>query len=413
MERQTPQRRSLDNRGAINVPTSRRQMSVPTRAQLATARNSSKTVAKTTVAQAKKPIAAAAPPQRVTLENFNYQSHAAPHTTKASTPAPAAPTPTPAPTPAVRSVPAVANPLRPVMTQFMPRSGQAIPRPPQPRMMIPAGAAPYGALTVPIPMQPGMMVPGTQVKNPNQKNLKDTVARVKDKSKKYARKLKEEKLKNVKKTDVVRYAVVALFIALSGYLAYDTWVTNKQIQGVFQPEVSAAQQPAETAPQPTANHDGDGGYPDHHVEPDKPRIISIPKIGVKAMIIQVGVSSANKIESPTNYYDPTVGWYNGSSLPGTEGASFMTGHYNGGSGGIFDHLNQLAAGDKLAVERGDGAWFDYEVVGTQYLNVSEIDMASALSVYEGGKEGLNLMTCGGQFTASGYTHRTIVYTKRV
>jgi hypothetical protein len=37
--------------------------------------------------------------------------------------------------------------------------------------------------------------------------------------------------RKIKAADVVRYAVVAVFILVAGYLAYDTWVTNQALQG--------------------------------------------------------------------------------------------------------------------------------------------------------------------------------------
>lgn len=44
----------------------------------------------------------------------------------------------------------------------------------------------------------------------------------------------------------------------------------------------------------------------YKVSPDLPRIISIPSIGVKSRVLQVGVSASNELMTPKNIYDTAV-----------------------------------------------------------------------------------------------------------
>ena len=98
-------------------------------------------------------------------------------------------------------------------------------------------------------------------------------------------------------------------------------------------------------------------------------------------------------------------WYNGSALPGKGGAMLMDGH-NGGPnfGGIFEKLRELKNGDEIIIERGDGKKLTYVVKDNRNMNVKDINdpsnkwgMATMTNSIEAGKEGLNIITCVGQW----------------
>jgi LPXTG-site transpeptidase (sortase) family protein len=163
---------------------------------------------------------------------------------------------------------------------------------------------------------------------------------------------------------------------------------------------------------PTDTKPKDPSYVDNNaVAPQLPKIISIPKIGVRARVVQVGVDIEGRLDVPKTAYD--VGWYTGSSRPGENGAMVVDGHVQGvGGGAIFTNLNKLARGDKLKVVRGDGKEFSYTVQSTETVAVQSVDMARLLVSADAARPGLNLITCGGTFDnrADTYTDRTIVYT---
>ena len=136
-----------------------------------------------------------------------------------------------------------------------------------------------------------------------------------------------------------------------------------------------------------------------------PRYISIPKLGIdNARIVQLGIiKKTGQLDAPVSIHD--AGWYNGSALPGKGGAMLMDGH-NGGPnfGGIFEKLRELKNGDEIIIERGDGKKLTYVVKDNRDLNVKDINdpsnkwgMATMTNSIEAGKEGLNIITCVGQW----------------
>ncbi|MDR3298363.1 MAG: class F sortase [Candidatus Nomurabacteria bacterium] len=138
----------------------------------------------------------------------------------------------------------------------------------------------------------------------------------------------------------------------------------------------------------------------HVVAPDRPRYLTIEKLGVQnARIIEVGIAKDGKMGVPTGIFD--VGWYNNSSKPGGNGTLLMDGH-NGGPtrAGVFKKLDTLKSGDKIIVERGDGIKFTYEVVENKTMSVEEANsyMGTMQKTPVAGKESLSLITCTGEWT---------------
>ena len=136
------------------------------------------------------------------------------------------------------------------------------------------------------------------------------------------------------------------------------------------------------------------------VAANRPRYLSIEKLGItNARVLPVGVSSSGQLLTPASIYD--VGWYNGSGLPGSGGTLLMDGH-NGGPTkiGVFKNLPSLVEGDIITLERGDGAIFKYEVVENLTVSLDQADskMASMERSAISGKEGLNLITCTGDWS---------------
>lgn len=216
----------------------------------------------------------------------------------------------------------------------------------------------------------------------------------------------------VRPSDIIRYSVVTFFVVMAGYLAYDTWQTNQQVQNAVRGDSASAQgydSSADVSNPPMANGEA---YPDYKVAADQPRIIMIPSVNITARMMSVGLTNSSKIDVPAD--SSFAGWYTGASIPGDKGASFVTGHYNGpNAGGVFDNLGNISVGAEIKIEMGDGSIKKYEVVRQETVPVGQVDMAKALSVVDGEDEGLNIMTCAGSFTGSGFADRLTVYTKRV
>ena len=135
--------------------------------------------------------------------------------------------------------------------------------------------------------------------------------------------------------------------------------------------------------------------------------LSIPSIRFQGQIVDVGLTQDNAIDVPTGLQ---VGRWNGSAIPGSPGAVFLDGHVDG----IFARLHQVAAGQTLSIDY-NGQKYSYRVVYTETVLLDGIDMTKALSTYGGVSEGLNIMTCAGNYMPSHgtYDQRLVVYAVRI
>ena len=153
----------------------------------------------------------------------------------------------------------------------------------------------------------------------------------------------------------------------------------------------------------------------YKVAPELPRKITIPKIKVSARVRALGVSADNQLLAPKSIYD--AGWYTSSAKPGVDaGAVLIDGHVHGPTRpGIFVNLKKLVQGDLIEIERGDGKVVQYKVEKTQSLPTDTINMGELLTSVRPGKQGLNLITCGGKYdTKTGhYESRDMVFAVQI
>lgn len=135
--------------------------------------------------------------------------------------------------------------------------------------------------------------------------------------------------------------------------------------------------------------------------------LSIASIGLVAPIVNVGVTATNNIDVPAG---KQVGYWTGSATPGTSGAVFLDGHVDG----VFASLQRVSVGQTFSMIYS-GQTLAYRVVHKEVVDLAGIDMNRALSVYGGAAEGLNIMTCAGNFVPSmdTYDKRLVVYTHRI
>lgn len=150
------------------------------------------------------------------------------------------------------------------------------------------------------------------------------------------------------------------------------------------------------------------------VAADLARYLNIPKLGVHARVLQVGVTTSGALGTPSNVYD--TAWYTGSAKPGQPGATLIDGHVSSWTThGVFYGIKTLKAGDAIQIIRGDGAVLNYQVVKTQVYNADNVDMQAAVTPITAGKSGLNLITCTGQVEkgTSEFNKRVIVFAQQV
>lgn len=146
-----------------------------------------------------------------------------------------------------------------------------------------------------------------------------------------------------------------------------------------------------------------------------PRYLTIAKLGItNARIRALGQNSKGQMDTPKNIFD--VGWYEGSSTPGTGGTMLIDGH-NGGPNvhGVFKDLPSLAEGDTITVERGDGAIFHYSVIENKEIPLDEADkyMRTAMVSPIAGTESITLITCSGSWSNKQKTYLSRQFVRAV
>ena len=216
---------------------------------------------------------------------------------------------------------------------------------------------------------------------------------------------------------VPSFAASALLI-ISIYSFADSWLLNNRIKNAVNATPVAARSDnlddrknSEGKDETKVSDDAIAKYKD---AADLPRVITIEKLGVKARVLQMNVNSDGSMQSPINIFD--AGWYTGSVKPGQPGASIIVGHASGTTlGGVFNKLETLNAGDTISVERGDGKILRYQVIKKQTVKLSDVDMNSFIRPADGVSEGLNLMTCAGEWIKNSQTRnsRVMIFTKRI
>ncbi len=172
------------------------------------------------------------------------------------------------------------------------------------------------------------------------------------------------------------------------------------------PEPTPTPEPTETpepTPEPTPT-------PDPSMRASRPGewTIAIPRIGVVAPIIEVGLEWDGAIEAP---HDPdVVGWFDGGAYPGKVGNAILDGHRDWAVGprpAVFWDLGQVGRGAKIFIY-DDGDAHVFEV----YRNVTyAYDDPEALNrIGPSDTPIITLITCDGVYDRAtrNYGLRTIV-----
>jgi sortase (surface protein transpeptidase) len=149
--------------------------------------------------------------------------------------------------------------------------------------------------------------------------------------------------------------------------------------------------------------------------PAQPVRLSIPVIGVNAVIQSVGLSwrGDGSMGVPTNFTD--VGWYNKGPLPGAPGNAVIVGHVDGKDvpKAVFYDLSKLNPGDLIEVLSKDGKTLQFQVIVIK--SYAYTDPATEVFAGDASKARLNLITCGGNWIKDkkSYDQRIVVFTELV
>lgn len=204
-------------------------------------------------------------------------------------------------------------------------------------------------------------------------------------------------------------------LSLSVFVSLDALLTTNRAKEYFSQETTpptSNDQPATPAvdeSKPPTNWIS--GY---KVAADLPKVIRIPGAKVEARVVGVGTTSEGAMVAPKNIYD--AGWYESSSKPGQGGAVLVDGHATGPTAtGVFGGINKLKQGDKITIERGDGKTLTYSVNKVAKMPVGQVNMSELMLPYQAGTNGLNLITCAGEYDAKSNTYpdRVLVFATQV
>jgi hypothetical protein len=149
---------------------------------------------------------------------------------------------------------------------------------------------------------------------------------------------------------------------------------------------------------------------DTALPPSKPRALQIPAIGVRSPIHPLGLNDDGSLETPAPgpRYNHAA-WYRHSPMPGAMGPAILLGHVDSAAEGpsVFFRLGELAAGDRIFVQRADGSVAVFRV--DHVRRYAKADFPTNIVYRDIGHAGLRLVTCGGAFdSASGHYLDNIV-----
>jgi Sortase (surface protein transpeptidase) len=147
------------------------------------------------------------------------------------------------------------------------------------------------------------------------------------------------------------------------------------------------------------------------MQPSTPRRVSIPKIGVNAPVMSVGLDERGAIEVPPVDDHNIIGWYRRGPAPGEAGPAVMLGHKDTTSrSAVFSRLHELRYGDTIEVTRMDGTVAIFTVGGVEQAGKTTFPTSRVYGDDSGAPE-LRLITCGGTYNRNSghYTDNIIIY----
>jgi len=152
--------------------------------------------------------------------------------------------------------------------------------------------------------------------------------------------------------------------------------------------------------------------PVNPVPPGWPKVLAIPKLGVRATVEDIDVRKAADLHAPHLWGD--VAWYMRGARPGDIGHAAIFGHLDSYCcPAVFWHLNELNPGDVIQVTYRTGKTLSFRVLWKGvYLNNR---LPFKLIYGPARMRALSLLTCAGIFhrDGTGYDHKLMIYTQLV
>jgi LPXTG-site transpeptidase (sortase) family protein len=141
--------------------------------------------------------------------------------------------------------------------------------------------------------------------------------------------------------------------------------------------------------------------------------ILIPRIGIDAPIVILGVDPDGAMQAPSGPVD--VAWYHFTARPGTGGNAVFAGHvdYRNYGPAVFWRLRELVQGDEVQVRLEDGTVYLYKVISAATYIADDAPVQEIVGNTP--DEVVTLITCTGSFNSRTreYDKRLIVRAERV
>jgi len=129
----------------------------------------------------------------------------------------------------------------------------------------------------------------------------------------------------------------------------------------------------------------------------QPVAVSIPKLGVRSPLDDLGRDGDGAMEVPKN--PARAGWFSGGPSPGALGPAVIAGHVTwNGPRAVFHRLSTMRPGDQVAVTRKDGKIAVFTVTRVARFSKSQFPSRAVYGPID--HAGLRLITCGGTYDAA-------------
>jgi hypothetical protein len=132
-----------------------------------------------------------------------------------------------------------------------------------------------------------------------------------------------------------------------------------------------------------------------------PVAVSIPRIGVRSRLIDLGLGMDGAMEVPQ---DPALaGWFSRGPTPGALGPAVISGHITwDGAPAVFHRLGTLRRGDQVTVTRKDGKTAVFTITRVARFSKSRFPSQAVYGAID--HAGLRLITCGGTYDAASHRY---------
>ncbi|MGE5829567.1 MAG: class F sortase [Micromonosporaceae bacterium] len=146
------------------------------------------------------------------------------------------------------------------------------------------------------------------------------------------------------------------------------------------------------------------------LSPSIPTQLSIPSLGVRAKVIEVGRAADGSIAPPAADPAAAAGWYRLGPTPGELGTAVIVGHVDTASQpAVFHRLHELRTGKLIEVNREDRGVATFVVESVETFPKTSFPVDRVFDPTDRAR--LVLVTCGGTWLGGdiGYRDNVIVF----